>query len=321
MNQNPDMVRGRMLGVALGPRDTDVALSEFAAVRERADIIELRLDLMSEYDLKTLVSESPLPLVVTNRPLREGGRYAGDEGRRVAILLEALELGAQYIDIELDAIQLASIDYRDRMVVSHHDFERMTPDLERIQHELTAAGTGIVKVVGMARRPEDSLAALQIYERSKTPTIGIAMGAHGLISRVLALRYDNCFLTYGTAVAGEEVAPGQLALSTLTEVYRAREIGAGTAAFAVAFDEIDEALLADLNGQLRQRGADAVAVPLESQFATPATLAAFKDYGFSGMWDVSSGVVRGGDGWEREGRAGGAEHVADWWAGLLLKGR
>jgi 3-dehydroquinate dehydratase/shikimate dehydrogenase len=308
-----------MLGVALGPRDTNSALASYEALRERADIIELRLDLMDGYDLKTLVTKRPLPLVVTNRPVREGGRYEGDETRRVAVLLQALDLGAEYIDIELDAVQLVPESYRHRVVVSHHDFERMPPDLDRTHQDLAASGMGTMKIVGMARRPEDSLAVLRIFERSTAPTIGIAMGPHGLISRVLALRYDNCFLTYGTAVAGEEVAPGQLALSTLTDVYRAREIGAGTAAFGVVVDQTEDVLLADLNSLLRQRGADAVAVPLARHEATPATLAAFAEFGFEGFWDVANGTVRGGADLESEETVEGVEQVAERWAGMLLE--
>ena len=264
------------------------------------------------------MNERPLPLIVTNRPVREGGRYEGDEARRVGVLLEALELGAEYVDLEFDSVEFAPESYRHRVVVSYHDFERIPPDSERIQQDLTASGMGIVKIVGMATSPEDSLMALRVIERSTAPAIGIAMGPHGLISRVLALRYDNCFLTYGTAVKGEEVAPGQLALSTLTDVYRAREIGAGTAAFGVELDEMADDLLADLNGRLRARGADAVAVPLARMRVTQATLAAFADFGFEEFWDVGSGVVRGGKGLEKEERIGGVERVAERWAGMLL---
>ncbi len=305
-----------MLGVALGPRDTNAALASYEALHARADIIELRLDLMDDYDLKTLVTKRPLPLVVTNRPVREGGSYEGDETRRVAVLLQALDLGAEYIDIELDAVRFVPESHRHRVVVSHHNFERMPPDLDRTHQDLTASGMGTVKIVGMARSPEDSLAVLRLFERSTVPTIGIAMGPHGLITRVLALRYDNCFLTYGTEVAGEEVAPGQVALSTLTDVYQAREIGAGTAAFGVVLDQTEDDLLADLNSLLRQRGADAVALPLARREATPPAFAAF---GFQGFWDVASGALRGGADLESEETVEGVEQIAERWANMLLE--
>ena len=305
-----DKERRRMLGVALGARDTGAALAEYAAVREQADIIELRLDLMGEYDLRTLVRDCPLPLVVTNRPVREGGRYQGDETRRVAALAAALELGAEYVDVEFDAVDRLPAGYRDRMVVSHHDFDGMPDDMAGLRDRVEGTGARVVKVVGMAVRGEDSLAALRLFEGSKTPTIAIAMGPAGLVSRVLALRYDNCFLTYGTATAGRETAPGQLALTTLAQVYRAREIGSETVAFGVVTDRSDDGLLADLNAGLRGRGADAVAVPLDREDANPATLAAFAKFGFAGFWDVAGGRMRGETGWEP---VDGPERVVERW--------
>ncbi|SVD07976.1 uncharacterized protein METZ01_LOCUS360830, partial [marine metagenome] len=264
MNQNFDIINQRMLGVGLGPRDTSDALSEFAALGGLADIIELRLDLMSEYDLRTIITESPLPLIITNRPVREGGRYVGNENCRIAVLLEALEAGAQYIDIELDAINLTPKHYRHRMIVSHHDYEKMPTNIEQIQIEMLDTGSAVSKIVGLARCPEDSFIALQAIESSSVPAISIAMGPRGLISRVLALTYEQCFLTYGTPKAGKEVAPGQLSLATLDDVYFTRALGLDTASFVVVVDRVDEVLLRDLNVRLRHREVDAVAGPLEA---------------------------------------------------------
>ncbi len=277
-----------MLGVGLGPADTAAAVAGYAAVADRADLIELRLDLMGEYDLPALVAERLLPLVVTNRPVREGGRYEGDEKARVATLVRALDLGAEYIDLEFDALPLLPPVYRDRTILSHHDFERMPSDLPAIRDRLAATGVVIVKVVGMARSPEDSLPVLKLFEDSATPIIAIAMAPAGLISRVLALRHDNCFLTYATPATGAEVAPGQLSLDTLTHTYRAREIGPATVAFGVLGDPIDERLLAELNAALRSACADAVAVPLAIK---PAAAPTFFDFGFAGIWDLAAGAV------------------------------
>ena len=41
------------------------------------------------------------PFIVTNRRREEGGRYEGDEKKRLAILREAAELGADFVDVEL----------------------------------------------------------------------------------------------------------------------------------------------------------------------------------------------------------------------------
>jgi 3-dehydroquinate dehydratase/shikimate dehydrogenase len=317
MNQNFDIMNQRMLGVGLGPRDTGDVLSEFATLGRSADIIELRLDLMSEYDLRTIITESPLPLIITNRPVREGGQYAGHEEDRISVLLEALEVGAQYIDVELDAINLTPKNYRHRMIVSHHDYEKMPTNIEQIQKEMLDTGSAVSKIVGLARSPEDSFIALRAIKGSSLPTISIAMGPHGLTSRVLALLYEQCFLTYGTPKAGKEVAPGQLSLATLEDVYLVRALGTETASFVVVVDRANEVLIRDLNVRLRHREVDAVAVPLEARDVGETTLDAFRHFGFRGAWDLQRSVVTGGNDWELAINATSVECVAEWWREML----
>jgi 3-dehydroquinate dehydratase/shikimate dehydrogenase len=50
----------------------------------------------------------------------------------------------------------------------------------------------------------------------QVPTIALAMGPKGLLSRVLAPKF-GAFLTFGTLAAGKESAPGQPTLTDLTE--------------------------------------------------------------------------------------------------------
>ncbi|XP_068330081.1 bifunctional 3-dehydroquinate dehydratase/shikimate dehydrogenase, chloroplastic-like isoform X3 [Pyrus communis] len=70
-----------------------------------ADLVEVRLDHLKDFncneDLKILIKESPLPTLVTYRPKWEGGQYDGDEKYRLDALRLAMELGADFIDVEL----------------------------------------------------------------------------------------------------------------------------------------------------------------------------------------------------------------------------
>ncbi len=70
-----------------------------------ADMVECRLDFLTGCDsasLRELLRGRPLPVIITCRPKRQGGLYAGDESRRLALLQEALDLGAEYVDVECD---------------------------------------------------------------------------------------------------------------------------------------------------------------------------------------------------------------------------
>lgn len=61
----------------------------------------------------------------------------------------------------------------------------------------------------------------------QVPTIAIAMGERGLISRILAAKYGG-FLTFGAIEAGVVSAPGQPSIKDLLDLYNLRQIGPDT---------------------------------------------------------------------------------------------
>src|SRR6266852_3217349 len=65
-----------------------------------ADLIELRLDSVSDPTAAGALAGRRGAVVVTCRPAWEGGGFAGAEEDRHRILAEALALGAEYVDIE-----------------------------------------------------------------------------------------------------------------------------------------------------------------------------------------------------------------------------
>ena len=70
------------------------SLEDIAAAEPLADFLELRLDLMSDYDLEALLAASTKPCIVTNRTKREGGQFSGSEEDRIEILKNAIAAGA-----------------------------------------------------------------------------------------------------------------------------------------------------------------------------------------------------------------------------------
>lgn len=64
------------LAVAISATDTDDALTALHRVTGRADLAELRLDLMQSFDLPRLLAERPLPVIVTRRLVREASGAA-----------------------------------------------------------------------------------------------------------------------------------------------------------------------------------------------------------------------------------------------------
>ncbi len=283
----------RMIAVSLSSDTTEHALRAFDTASCDSDVIELRIDLMKEYDLRRLIPARPCPVIVTNRPTREGGRFVGSERDRVRPLREAVNLGAEYIDIEDYAFGLlGDRSSSSSLIVSYHDFSAMPEDLDGLRRRLEAQGADAIKVAGMATRPEDALTALQLYESTSLPAISIAMGEHGLASRVLALRHANCLLTYCAPDTREAVAPGQIPVGTMQNVYLARSIGSETRAIGVASPvSVAKNLLADLNAGLRDQGLDVVAVPLRLARPDEIRLRTFAKGGFDGFWLMEGATV------------------------------
>src|SRR5262250_2740748 len=172
----------------------DEALAALDAIAAKAEVVELRLDFFEEpFDLPRLLRDRRLPVIVTHRPRREGGRSDALEYERVAVLREAADLGADYVDVEWDAATLALLDpikaAGARVLVSRHSFEEMPADFEDWAKLVIDLGADVVKIVGMARDPRDVVPVLRVFLAATLPTIAIAMGEAGLPSRVLALRY------------------------------------------------------------------------------------------------------------------------------------
>ena len=95
----------RMIAIALGRPTMAEALASLPAIRREADCLELRLDLFEEaFDLPLLLRErADLPTVVTLRPIDQGGKSRLSAAERLPVLLQAAELGADYVDLEWDA--------------------------------------------------------------------------------------------------------------------------------------------------------------------------------------------------------------------------
>jgi 3-dehydroquinate dehydratase/shikimate dehydrogenase len=249
-----------------------------------ADLAELRLDLFDgRHDPGRVIDERPLPVIATLRPPREGGRYDGPDAERLRLLLALARRGAEYVDLEWDAATPVALDdlrgAGARVIVSRHAFDRM-PDLVGWAEEIAALGPDVVKVVGTAQEARECAPALRALARAERPTIAIAMGEAGLATRVLALRYERCFLTFAALPDGG-TAPGQIAIDEMLRVYRARSIGPDTAVHGLFGPTLDRELVERENRRLAEAGRDAVAVPFVVAGDASAAVEALREHGLA----------------------------------------
>lgn len=241
----------------------EAAVAQLRQACETADIVEVRLDMISSPSLRRFLEHRTKPLIATNRPTRQGGKCAGDEGKRIALLREASRLGFDYIDIELDSVGRLGRHGAGKVIVSYHNFEKTPADLERIHREIVERGANIAKLAVMAGDICDNLRMFDLLQKAKHPTIGLCMGEEGLISRILGLRFGS-LLTFAEVEAGKGSAPGQIAVRDMRELYRVQEIGPETRLYGVIANPVAHSMSPAIhNAAFRAKRLNAVYLPLK----------------------------------------------------------
>jgi 3-dehydroquinate dehydratase/shikimate dehydrogenase len=216
---------------------------------------------MQKPEVAPLLSRKPCPAIVTFRPQREGGRFAGDEGERIRVLQDAVALGADYVDVELDSVAKLRRAPRTKLIVSVHDFEKTPGDLDAICSRIVATNPDVVKIATTARDVTDNLRIFELLRGAKLPTIALAMGERGVISRILAPKFGS-YLTFATLDAANASAPGQLTVGDLLKVYRCRSIGRDTALFGVVANPVAHSMSPLIhNAAFAELGLDCVYLP------------------------------------------------------------
>jgi 3-dehydroquinate dehydratase type I len=147
---------------------------------------------------------------------RVGSKYS--EGQRLALLREAVEAGAAFLDLERDEVGrasgLAALARRKgcRLIVSYHDFAG-TPCPGRLREICRSgfeSGADLVKLACMINKPPDGLRLISVLGQFRS-VLAVGMGPLGLPIRFLALQFGSPFV-YVCPRPGRETAPGQPSL-------------------------------------------------------------------------------------------------------------
>ena len=244
--------------------DTTTELRARRDAAKEADLVELRLDSVSDPDVAGALADRHCPVIVTCRPSWEGGGFSGSEEERRALLREALNLGAEYVDIEWRAgfDELVQERRGRNIVLSMHDFGGTPADLADRFRAMRATGAQVVKLAVLARRLCDALPLLEIGREGSpnSPIVVIAMGAAGVPSRVLAGRFGSCW-TY----AGGGVAPGQIDAARLLGEFRFRKVTSTSDVYGVLGAPLAHSLSPAMhNAGFDALGHDACYVPFEA---------------------------------------------------------
>ncbi len=194
------------------------------AFEEGADLVELRVDTLKNTAGLDGLLKTKNPIILTNRPKREGGEFKGSESERVKILLDGIKLKVPCVDLELSTpvnLRKEVISKARKsgvaVIMSYHNFSK-TPgvaDLEKIAKEMEKTDCDMIKIVTNLNQFNDTFNVLEFLAKNQTkvpvPVIAFVMGKGGLISRFIAPMLGSP-LVY--AAADAKTAPGQLDVKT-----------------------------------------------------------------------------------------------------------
>jgi 3-dehydroquinate dehydratase/shikimate dehydrogenase len=222
-----------MICASLAPKSLEEAAALLRRAKEEgADIAELRVDLMPpDADLPAILAAKPLPVIVTVRPTWEGGRFDGTEDKRLMILQQAGNRGADYIDIEYKAYKDLQ-DVETKIIVSFHDHEGMPEDLAGLVRKMELLRPSIVKLAATPRTAAQTVALARESAGRECLRSTIGMGEWGEALRILTGKLGGA-MTYAALDPDVTTAPGQLTVRELRDLYRAHEIDLDTRVFGV----------------------------------------------------------------------------------------
>ena len=208
-------------------RDSAEAISKMVRACQKADILEIRLDMMESFDLEKVLGHRPKPVLVTYRSRRQGGEGTVEAETCAQYLLEAIKHGAEYVDLELtlpEALRkkIFEVQGASNIIMSMHitDYTPPRRDLEMIFRELVSTGADIVKIVTFARSWEDNLDVLVLIPWAKKTGVDIiafCMGPMGRISRITSHLMGGA-MTFVSLSEEERSAPGQIPIDEMKEI-------------------------------------------------------------------------------------------------------
>ncbi len=272
------------LAVPIMVHSVERALADAARAAEfGADLVEYRLDRVADDPsaATAIVEASPLPCIVTCRPVWEGGEFEGPDGQRVE-LFRAACAGARrpaYLDVELAAFRRSAelrrvlaelVDRPDGgsqrdtgLILSAHDFTTRPADLlQRVAAMADEPLCRVIKVAWRARSLRDNLEAFELLGQAYKPTIALCMGEFGLASRVLAGKF-HALLTFASLDEQAATAPGQPTLTELKTLYRWDRLDAQTRVYGVVGYPVGHSMSPPIhNAGFDAAGVNAVYLPM-----------------------------------------------------------
>jgi shikimate dehydrogenase/3-dehydroquinate dehydratase type I len=236
---------------SLAPKDAADARRLVALVPERANAIEMRLDLAARpIAVRELLGLDPRPMLVTYRTRAEGGDFASSLEDYRRLVGEAYDAGAT-VDVEHASGLLSepsALPDRRRVVASHHSPFTIPADWEERLSAMHATGAHAVKLVCGAADVQAGLRIAEMQKMHSSDSVAVLpMGPGSAPGRVLSA-LSGASLVYGPVEAA--TAAGQVPLQDLFDIYAADRPRPIEALFGIVGGDVSGSLSPALHNAL-----------------------------------------------------------------------
>ncbi len=198
-----------MICVSIGESTIESCLTALKDV----NFAEIRLDKIKDLTMEGLkeIINMNKRLLITFRP----GNI--DESLRIQYLSRAIELGVNYLDIEIESEEktIKSLNekaekFNTKLIVSYHNYKETPPldDLLKIVEKAKKLGASLVKIATYVNEKEDNFKLIRVLEKEQG-TIIIGMGNMGKISRIMSVILGSPF-TFASLSEDKNTADGQI---------------------------------------------------------------------------------------------------------------
>lgn len=270
----------KLICIPITETTTVTFLQAIQEAAKLADIIELRLDYLSEDDLTELLAVLPGQelsklLLFTFRPREQGGMRDLTRDDRLQFwqgLSNETKKLITLADFELDLVehlanQTPPLPWS-KIICSNHNFDETPANLNEIYERIARTSAAVIKIATKVNRIADCLPLFDLMQRGEKSVIILGMGLPGIATRILALS-RGAMLTFGALRRGAESASGQPTATELRELYRADQLSTDSEIYGVMGNPIGHSRSPLIhNAALKAIGRDAVYLPLEVDDAT-----------------------------------------------------
>ena len=212
--------------VSIAEKTPDKIKQTLKIALKKSDYVKIKFNFLKIEQIPEaikIIKKDLSKIVCTLRPKTEGGKFAGNEKERIAILKLIAEYNPFLLDVEFNTLKKNSslVKYlkstKTKLLVSWHDFKK-TPSSAELKKKMKQMSkfSSNVKIVCTAKSTDDSNRMLELYsKKGKISLISFAMGDFGRISRILCLYLGS---PYTYVSLGKAIAPGQFSVDEVKKI-------------------------------------------------------------------------------------------------------